>query len=370
MGCGPEDKSKGCKVPGAHMAVGYWGHDIYLQIQNEQKIERERALLEDQILAQSFRASFWQGAGNEELLADFSNNNAVQGDFTGQLNVDDHVKCACYKKSNTSADRKCGACYGVGIVPGYYKFGYDTLFMSIVDSDVTLTNLRRTRFKSSKVELVEGATTGTIESGDKPFNRVAFGSAWEQQALYYLREDTASSVVVEYSVNSGTSWSDISTLPTTNPYGSGTIRFRATLSRDDANVLSPFFEIVRARYATIPLENERPEGGYQKGPWLLIMRGPPQTGFKKQDYGSIPVEDGLTLWTAGLALFDPSIEVGSREELIIGPDAMFEILDGARVGSRYLTSNWQNSDPFGEIIVSHNFQIRIVDPVGPLARIW
>jgi len=352
------------------MAVGYWGRSVYREIQAAQKLERERALLEDQILAQSFRASFWQGAGNDELIVDLSNNNAVQGDYTGQLNVTEHVKCGCYKKSNISADRKCNACYGVGVVPGYYKFGYHTLFMSTVDADVTLTNLRPTQFKSSKVELTEGATTGTLESGDKSFDRTAFGSAWEQQSLYYLREEAESSVSVEYSTDSGGSWSDISTLPTMNPVGSGTIRFRATLSRDDANVLSPLFDIVRARYSRIPVEGQKADGGYQKGPWLLIMRGPPKTGFHKQDYGSISVEDGLTLWTAGLSLFDPSIETGSRQELILGPDAMFEILDGARVGSRYLTTNWQSSDPFGEIVVSQNFQIRIVDPVGPLAEIW
>lgn len=342
---GFSNPDKGCKVPGNHMAVGYWGGDIYAQVFAEQQAARERALLTDQILAGSLRASLWQGATSG-------------------------TRCACYKESNQQPDRKCGACHGVsgGFVPGYLKFGYATLWMTGFDPDVTLTHVRKADFKSAKMVLEDGEIWGTIESGDKPFSRTVLGSKWEYQSLFFLREEAMTDVVVEYSLDSGETWNDIATLPIANP-SSGTIRFKATLRRDEPEALSPYFEIVRARYATISLS--KPSGvGYRMGPWILVMRAPPQTRQRKYEYGDIPMEEGLTFWTAGLALFDPKIEYGSREELISGPDTFIEILDGVKVGNRYLSVQWQNSDPFGFIIVSQTFQIRIVDPVGPLGLVW
>ena len=47
--CGDSGPNKGCKVPGSHMAVGYWGRDIYQQVFAEQEQARQRALLTDQI---------------------------------------------------------------------------------------------------------------------------------------------------------------------------------------------------------------------------------------------------------------------------------------------------------------------------------
>jgi|GEM_PF-4784456 len=342
-GCGFKSPDIGCKVPGNHMAVGYWGGDGYAKVFADQQLAKERALLTDQILMGSIRAAFWQGA--------------VSG-----------TRCACYKESNQQADRKCGACHGVSYVPGYLKFGYNTLWMTGFDPDVTLKGVKKSEFRSAKMVLEDGKIVGTIESGDKPFSRTVLGSAWEAQAKFFLLDEPMTSVTVEYSLDSGETWRDIADLTTANP-ASGVIRFKATLRRDEPEALSPYFEIVRARYATIPLT--RPEGNfYRMGPWLLVMRGPPQTRQRKYEYGDIPMEEGLSFWTAGLAFFDPSIAYGSQQELIKGPDTFIEIMDGARIGNRYLSVQWQNSDPFGFILVSQTFQIRIVDPVGPLSLVW
>jgi len=340
--CGP--KRPGCMDLG-HMAVGYWGRDIHSHVFGEQQLSKERALLIEQILAGSIRADLWQG-------------------------VEDGVKCGCYKESNQQPDRKCSACHGVGKVPGFFKFGYETLWMTGMDVDATLTNLRLSKnFKSAKLELVDDALSGTIESADKPFIRDVLGSTWEADYWSLVREDGVSDVVVEFSLDSGGSWSPICDLLTVNP-SSGNIRFRATLTRDTANVLSPFFEVVRARYATIALSREDVGGSYRMGPWILIMREPPTTGYKKQEYGDIPLEDGLEFWTAGLSLFDPTITVGSEEEMIKGPNVLIEVLDGARAGNRYVTTTWKNSDPFGYIITSQTFKIRIADPVEPMSLVW
>jgi hypothetical protein len=237
--------------------------------------------------------------------------------------------------------------------------------MSATDSDVVLTNTEiTTEFKSAKITLSETATTGTVESGDKSFSRSAVGSVWEYDSQSFVREEAYSSCLVEYSLNSGSTWSNISNLVTENP-STGLIRFRATLTRDTTDILAPFFEIVRARYSTI---NTSTDG--RRGPWILLMRPSPKLNTVKSEWGDRPTSDVMPVWTAGLSMFDPSIAVGTQDELIKGPGAMFEILDGALVGYRYVMTNWQYSDPFGYMIVTQNLNIRIVDPVDPYSLIW
>jgi len=341
-----EQSDKGCFVPGAPLAVGYWGRDIHAHVFNSQQMAKERALLEAQIQLGGIKAALWLG-------------------------VEDGPKCGCYKETNRQADRKCSACHGTGLVPGYRKFGYDTLHMNGADTGVTLTDVRMTKsFKSSKVELVDGALTGVIESGDKPFTRDAVGSTWEVDSQYFLREEGVTSVVVQYSLNGGAGWSDISDLSVQNPT-SGMIRFRAILSRDEADALTPYFEIVRARYSHVGLSKEDPAtGDYRVGPWILVMREPPKTGYRKQEYGDLPIEENMELWTAGMSVFDPTITVGSPQEMVKGPKVAMEILQGARAGTRYVTTNWKNSDPMAYIIVNQTFTIRIADPVEPMSLLW
>ena len=340
-----ETTQRGCKLPGANMAVGYWGRDIHAHVFTEQEQARQRALLQEQILLGGLRTELWQG-------------------------VVDGPVCACYNPINQMADRKCSACHGVGKVPGYLKFGYKTLWLSASDEDATLTDVRLTKnYQSSKLELVDDAIQGTIESEDLPFSRTVLGSSWETSVQYFLMESDYSSVGIEYSFDSGLTWYDLEDL-TSDTTQEGSIRFKATLSRDDTDVRSPLFEMIRARYSTIPLSNSDMLGVYRKGPFILIMRGPPSTGYRKQDYGDQPIEEGLDMWTAGLGMFDPSIELGSLAELVKGPDALIKLLDGARAGNRYVATAWQNSDPLAYLLVSQTFKTRIADSVDPFSLVW
>lgn len=340
-----ETTERGCKLPGSNMAVGYWGRDIHAQVFADQQLGKERALLQEQVLLGGIRTELWQG-------------------------VKTGPQCACWNPINNMADKKCLACHGVGTVPGYLKFGYSTLWMSASDTDATLTSLRLTKnYQSSKLELVDGALTGTVESADKPFSRTVFGSTWATSVQYYLMEADYSSVVVEYSLDSGTTWLALSNLLSETTL-TGTIRFRATLSRTETAARSPLFEMLRARYATIPLSNPDMNDVYRKGPWILIMREPPSTGYRKQDYGDQPIEEGLTMWTGGLSMFDSSIATGSTEEMVKGPEALVQLLDGARSGNRYIASAWQNSDPMAYIITSQTFKVRITDSVDPMSLVW
>lgn len=340
------DLYKGCKHGLGHTATGSWAREPYQRIFAEQEHSRQRALLQDQLSMGGLRAYLWTSID------------------TGDI-------CSCYKRSTNQADRKCSSCHGIidGYIPGYMKFGYNTLWMAGGDSTVTLTNTEiTTLWKSSKVQLTETATSGTIESVDFVFTRSAIGSVWEYNVDAFVRDAANSNVVVEWSDDSGSTWYPIANLVTVNP-SSGTIRFKATLTRTSTSVLSPLFEIIRARYATIDLTGETLEGSYRGGPWILVLRQPPFVTPEKSEYGDRPLEGSIPLWTAGLGFFDPSITVGSEAELIRKQGTLIEMIDGTLAGNRYVTESVQLSDPFGEFTVQ-NFKVRRADPVEPYAEIW
>jgi hypothetical protein len=340
------DNRSGCKGLGG-AATGYWGRSVYKRIRCEQVYEKERAALQDMLAGAGIRMSLWRG-------------------------VTSGVTCSCYKASNRQGDRKCKTCHGVidGLIPGYLKFGYNTLWMSASDTDLTLTNVEiTTDFKSSKAGLTSSALSGTVESPDKAFSRTAIGSEWESQAVTFIRIDGSSTALVEYSLDSGSTWTDLSQLSTANP-SSGTIRFRATLTRTSTDVLTPFFEIVRARYATIDLEDPRGDGTCTYGPWIRVLNGKPFQGYRKSDYGDFPTMDGMSFWLSGLSQWDPSIAVNTPAELLVGPNLIFEILDGALVNKRYTSLNWKHSDPGAYQVVTQEMQVQIENPAGAMALIW
>jgi hypothetical protein len=241
--------------------------------------------------------------------------------------------------------------------------------MSANDGDITLTDTEiTTDFRSAKIGLTSSALIGTIESGDKTFSRTAIGSVWDYNESIFIRTAGVSTIVVEYSLDSGLNWAVMSTLPTVNP-ASGQIRFKATITRDTTSVLSPLFENVRARYATISLGSQV-GGVYRTGPFILVMRDPPMKVRVKTDWGSMVKQEGLTMWTTGLSMFDPSIVVGSSDELITGPYNFIEVLDGVMAGKRYVITMDQNSDPFAYIIVDQNFRVRYSNEVDPHSLVW
>ncbi|MDC1300008.1 hypothetical protein N8Z24_00720 [bacterium] len=242
--------------------------------------------------------------------------------------------------------------------------------MSVKDSDITLTNVEVvTDFKSAKVGLTSTATSGTIESGDKTFTRSAIGSVWEYEAVDYLRLEDDSSVTVEYSLDSGSTWSAITNLATANP-SSGSIRFKATLTRTSTSILTPFFEIVRARYGTIDQENQRADSSYTYGPFIRILNTKPYRSLLKSEYGDYPNLSGMSFWTVGLSAFDSAITTGSEEEMLDNNLTIIEFLEGALTGKRFTVTNGKMADPGATVVMTQDFTLREVDSVGPRARVW
>ena len=339
-------------LPGTHQAVGSWIRDPLRRLLDEQMHGKQRALLTDQLLMAGIRSDLFRA-------------------------VESGDKCKCYKEANQQADKKCRACHGIGLVPGYLKFGYNTLWMSISDTDLITSGVQITKdFKSAKMILTSSATEGTIESGDKTFSRTAIGSVWEYDEASFVRVGASSSITVEYSTDSGITWSAISGLPTANP-SSGVIRFKATLKRDSTAILSPLFEVVRARYATLDLAQLQTtgqfDGTYRFGPWILILRSVPRKRYGKKEHGDIPIQGDMTFWTVGLGLFDKSIEFGSTDELIKYTDGFNDVLqikDGVMAGTKYVVTQRMHSDPSSYNIVVQDFVMRVADPVGPYDLIW
>jgi hypothetical protein len=331
-----EGRPKGCKGYGS-TAIGYWGRDIYRRIAAEQSQARQRVLLQDQLMAGGLRAELYLG-------------------------VEEGPKCKCYKESTKQSDRKCFTCHGTGKAPGYEKFGYQTFWMSSSDEGLIFHNTEvSTKFKSATILLSEGQTAGHVESLDMSFGRDIINSVWEYDDKYLLRDKGNSSILVKYSLDSGLTWKNISNLPTENP-SAGLIRFKAELSRSSANILSPFFEVVKARYARIPTHE-------RWGPWILVLNNKPTRRKIKTDYGDQPLQEGLGMWTTGLSMFDPDISPNSEGELISGPFAFIRLLDGVLKGNTYAINSWQQSDPRGYLVVQ-NFDTRFADEHDPLSLVW
>jgi len=337
----------GCQGLGGN-AVGSWAREPLQRIIADQTPQKETALLRDQLRIGGLRLELWLGVDDSTV----------------------HPKCACYKESFQQADRKCSSCHGTGYVPGYLKWGYDTHWMSATDAGNTFANTEVTStFKSSKVQLTGTALTGTIESTDFVFDN-ALASGWEAESKVFIRDETNSSITVEYSVDAGATWSPVSGLSAASP-ATGSIRFRATLTRVSLAIRSPLFEIVRARYSRIPLGKFINDytGGPVDGPWILAINGYPDQQYIKSEHGDAP-QGSTTFWTGGMSQFDPLVTVGSDDELIHGPNILVQFMDGALAGKRYRPTSWKQADPFAYKIVSQDFQVRVSDPAGPYGSVW
>jgi hypothetical protein len=342
------NRGDGCSGLGGN-AVGSWAREPLLRVIEDQTPQKEAVLLRDQLRTGGLRAELWLGVSASET----------------------NMQCACYKQSFQQADRKCSSCHGVGYVPGYLKWGYNTYWMSATDPGITFVNTEVTRtFKSAKVQLTGSALTGTVESSDFIFNRTAVGSVWEYDNQVFIRDSENSSTIGEYSLDSGATWFDLSLLSGSNP-ASGMIRFRVTLNRSTSAIRSPLWEITRARFSRIPLGTfiNPYTGSPRNGPWILVMSGYPDQQYVKSEHGDLP-QGGTSFWTSGMSMFDPEVVVGSEEELIHGPNIVVKFLDGVLAGRRYRPTSWKQTDPFGFKVTVQDFQVRESSSVESYAYVW
>jgi hypothetical protein len=347
----------GCnKVPGAHGAVGYWGRSMYCRIQQEQTIPKIRALLQDQLLGGGLRVELWT---------------SVHDVRDGEVAAPGTLKCTCVKASGKHADRRCLSCHGINYIPGYIKFGYETLWASSVTPGLTLTDVQlNTTLKPNRLELTQLATTGTIETTDLFFTRIYPNMLWEAKNSYVVKDSTTASVESFFSTDSGGTWHPLADLPSVNPT-TGRIRFRIVLNRNTTSDPSPAWEILRARFPTIPSQG-------RMGPWLLILKTVSPDKNIQDPRGVVIDSANNSFWTAPLSFFDCGIitqtNVGATldEGDMIRDPAFVQFMDGANNGEhpeRWTLTNFAYSDPIG-YLVRQFFQARLAQQEEFTWLVW
>jgi hypothetical protein len=326
----------------------FWGRDLRTRVKEEFTLEKTRALLQDQLGGGGLRAYLWKSV--------FDPRNAVEP-LVAPAGT---IRCSCVKATGQSSDRRCLSCHGITFIPGYQKFGYETIWFASISSSLTLTNLALNLIvKPNRLELVGSALTGTAETPDIQYIRVDPLGIWEAISNYITRDAVNSSVTTQFSTNGGVTWAPLSSLPQANPQ-TGRIRFMVTITRTSSSIPSPSWEILRARFSTIPFQG-------RFGPWILVLKTVPANRNLQELRGITLDASPNNFWTAPLSFFDTCLPdqggVGGpldKSLLIIDP-AFVQFLDGIPellAAERWSCTNLSYSDPFG-YLTRQFFQARL-----------
>jgi hypothetical protein len=177
------------KIPGATSAVGYWGNSMRCRISQDQTVQKMRALLQDQLLGGGLKVDLWM---------------SVHDVRDGEVAASGTLRCTCVKTSGEHADRRCFSCHGIGYVPGYLKFGYNTIWVSSASPGLTLHGTQiNTVLKPNRYELQNGVLSGTIETPDLLYTRELPDFTWEARSDGVVKDNSAAGITVEFSVDHG-----------------------------------------------------------------------------------------------------------------------------------------------------------------------
>lgn len=309
--------------PRQSLAAGYWGRSPRATVLSTQTVERIIKNNSDMLRGMGFSTSLW-------VEPEFPKNSPL---------------CSCVKTTNKSADQRCAKCYGLSYVPGYVKWGYNTSYLSAVDTIYGLPNTLQkfTDTTQHTIGLAAGVLSAQLVTPDfSVFN--PFSDGWEMEAKVYNR-DRGNNHLVEWSIDEGGTWSqaDISTLHLER----GLIRFRITLTRTNANTVSPLFEIIRLRH---PIQRELS---------VRIARPMGRRKRTRETTGQVEAESGLEYWTVpimGKAQINGQ-DVFTKQWL--PQRCIFEVLEGTFAGSRYLPTEVKHSEHLG-MLTSQWFPVRLI----------
>jgi hypothetical protein len=187
-----------------------------------------------------------------------------------------------------------------------------------------------------------------METPDIFFSRSVIDLIWESRSDSVIRDGVNSSVLTEFSTDGGGTWIPLANLAATNP-GSGRIRFRVTITRASTAIASPAWEILRARFPTIPIQG-------RIGPWILILKTVTPDKSVQDVRGVLFTSEGDRFWTGPLSMFDcripPQAGVGATLDPndMIREQAFIQFLEGARrvnFDQRWSLTDVAYSDPLG-----------------------
>ena len=192
------------------------------------------------------------------------------------------VVCSCVKEG--AADVICLSCYGIGILGGYRKYGYN--YIELGSTMTTLNyNPAEVQEKQSlrpyRLELVDGVDSANIVSD--PVSFTFYASANNEYRLDSYLKDTNNTIVVTYDAGAGSQ--PLSNI--VNESGVKTITFTITMTRDSGE-RSPYFEFLRVRSQD---DNIRE-------PYIRLSRSRNIQDTSKEKGGLVDTPEGvIAMWT-------------------------------------------------------------------------
>lgn len=302
------------------------------------------------------------GLGEEDLwarLVDRHNELLHTGGVQAFLwqQIENGLPCTCNKEETGQVNSRCAVCNGVGFVGGYEKFGFSTIFIAANTPGLVLNDLVIAKVSPWQLEIAPGKTTGTALSAVyQVTENFGFSGSLVSGQDSIRAPFTQNGIKVEYTVNGGTDWFDITnTDPLSEP--ALNVQFRITLSRNSEKDKSPFFQILRARFQmlmdTLVLISKR---SFPEQRWL-------------ETFGVRVKLDGVTWWTT------PNLGIVGQEAVLVQEDDLFEIQEGAYkpqskdeeefpVSGRFKPTNVTYVEPRGRFL-SQRFNIRMLQRDEP-----
>lgn len=366
------------KVQGFSQAVGYWGRNPNCRLNDDQTAAKIRALLQDQLILNGRPVWLWQ---------------PVLPTTPGV------VPCTCDKNTTQNSDYKCMSCFGTKLAPGYTKFMFETLFFCSAEASLfTMTGAAiDTTKKPSRIVCAPGSVSAVITTPDKVFAN-STSEDWELELAAY-RKTAGDIITLESSTDAGVTYLPVPLTPAVvgpptavsgsfyvfrgaltgafKPIGTGTLRFRITLTRAVATTAeSPSFEIVRVRHLRRRAVNKNLliRHDYLPGQILVLKTWEAEVVRRESVQGRVVEHEGDRSWTAPLDFYDTTITrdtpPAALDDREAGPHPFFEYSSGVRLLQRYAIKSISFDSTVNNMLTHQSFTERRTQSGELYSAIW
>lgn len=389
--------------PAAHSTArlatdGYWGTSARDIITDWQVPQRIVGLSRGMLLAQGRPGYLYLPVGEDETPAGYATRTSL---------ARPPVLCTCVKDARgegPQADRTCRTCGGTRFSPGFVRHMHQTLWFSSADvayearegslppglDGLTLTDVALDRgTRPFRLVLESGALTGTARFEFRAENPT--GQLYAERLDAYTRSPSQSVTVTYERAGAPATLADLAAAAPGE-----TLAAVVELTRDDAEIQSPEFEVLRLRRVRVEHENEAivyrrrgrtimgnrpglilasPTGQFDEFPEgaLLFLRPQEQATFQQDAARGGLIEDpSARTWTTPLDFFDTALTPETREVLI--PDQVVEPpfvewTYGAHAGIRHALADLTYSEQ-NLLVARQSFIGRRLQEDEPQNRWW
>lgn len=270
--------------------------------------------------------------------------------------------CTCIKPETGQVNQRCPSCWGSRFIGGYEKFGFCTINIAASNSSLVITNGVVKQLFPDRVEIASGQTSASILTPKYAITQ-SFGFAGFLLSGYdNQRAITKDNFTIEYTVDGGASFINIEDDTTLLNEPSFVVQFKITMTRPNAQALSPFLEIFRARWQK------------QKQVDILISKNAFPDQRLLESFGVQVQESNVSWWTT------PNLGIKNGKEVRIEENDFFEIIEGGFVkqttvtdefprSGRYKPANVTFIEPSARFL-SQRFAIRPLQPDEPSSGVF